>query len=135
MYGEDTDLSMRAWEAGYRPMITPEAEVVHTIGASSAGADRRIMIMRGKVTVATKHWPAPTARLLVGMFAAGVALRAGLDRVKRALRGGEPVDWAGTWARRSEWLGGYPPLPAAEAATLAELADRWRPNSRSYTAT
>lgn len=135
MYGEDTDLSLRAWEAGYRPLITPAAEVVHTIGASSARVNRRVMIMRGKVTVATKHWPAPTARLLVGLFAAGVALRAGLDRAKRALRGGEPADWGGAWARRSEWLGGYPPVTPAELATAAELADRFRPKSRSYTPT
>ncbi|MPY95918.1 MAG: glycosyltransferase [Acidimicrobiia bacterium] len=135
VYGEDTDLSLRAWEAGYRPMITPEAEVVHTIGASSARANRRVMIMRGKVSVATKHWSAGRARLMVGMLAAGVALRAGLDAAKRAARrGGGPSDWAGAWQRRSEWLGGYPAV-GAEVATAAELADRLSPNSRSYTPT
>lgn len=135
MYGEDTDLSLRAWAAGYRPMITPEAEVVHTIGASSAPTNRRVMIMRGKVTLAEKHWPGVRGRLMVGMLATGVALRAGLDVATRAVRRrGEPSDWAGTWARRAEWLGGYPPV-GAEAATAAELAARVVPNRRSYTPT
>lgn len=133
MYSEDTDLSMRAWKAGYRPAITPDAEVVHTIGASSSvKATRRVMIMRGKVTVARKHWAGPLGSLMVGMLAAGVALRAGLDAVKRRVRHcGEPLEWAGTWARRVEWLGGYPPFdaqaPTAPTVTAGPTAPT-RPN-------
>jgi GT2 family glycosyltransferase len=135
MYGEDTDLSLRAWAAGYHPMITPEAEVVHTIGASSARTNRRVMIMKGKTTVVVKHWSGLEGRLMVALLAAGVGLRAGLDVAARAVRrGGAESEWAGTWRRRSEWLAGYPPV-AADVATSAELAERWAPNSRSYTPT
>ena len=135
MYGEDTDLSLRARAAGYHPMITPEAEVVHTIGASSARTNRRVMIMRGKATVAVKHWPGLQGRLMVSLLAAGVGLRAGLDAAARAVRrGGDESEWAGTWKRRSEWLAGYPPVEA-DLATSAELAERFAPNSRSYTPT
>jgi hypothetical protein len=115
MYGEDTDLSIRAWKAGYRPVITPDAEVIHTIGASSSvPATRRVMIMRGKVTVFRKHWGAVGARTGVGLLATGVALRAGLGRLKRVVTGSVSADqegWIGAWAQRSEWLEGYPERP------------------------
>jgi N-acetylglucosaminyl-diphospho-decaprenol L-rhamnosyltransferase len=128
MYSEDTDLSIRAWKAGYRPAITPEAEVIHTIGASSSvKATRQVMIMRGKVTMARKHWAGGLGILMVGMLAAGVGLRAGLDaarrRVRRVRHRGEPSEWAGAWAQRAEWLGGYPPTVAAVPST-AELVNR-----------
>jgi hypothetical protein len=115
MYGEDTDLSIRAWKAGYRPVITPDAEVIHTIGASSSvPATRRVMIMRGKVTVFRKHWGAVGARTGVGLLATGVALRAGLGRLKRVVTGSVSADqegWIGAWAQRSLWLEGYPERP------------------------
>jgi GT2 family glycosyltransferase len=113
MYGEDTDLSLRAREAGYRPMITPDAEVVHTIGASSAPTHRRVMIMRGKVTIFQLHWGRGGAALGKALLLAGVALRAGLGHAKQALgrtRSDEQEAWVGTWQRRREWLGGYPAL-------------------------
>jgi GT2 family glycosyltransferase len=115
MYGEDTDLSLRAHEAGYRPMITPAAEVVHTIGASSAPTNRRVMIMRGKVTVFRLHWGRAGAALGRALLLGGVALRAGLGLGKQALgreRTTEQESWLGTWQRRREWLDGYPPLEA-----------------------
>jgi N-acetylglucosaminyl-diphospho-decaprenol L-rhamnosyltransferase len=113
MYGEDTDLSMRAHQAGYRPAITPAAEVVHTLGGSSAvPANRRVMISRGKVTLFRKHWGPLKGNLAVGLLAMGVGLRAALVRVTGRLpgRAGEDREgWAGAWRRRAEWLGGYPP--------------------------
>jgi GT2 family glycosyltransferase len=120
MYGEDTDLSMRARAAGYRPAITPAAEVVHTIGASSAvPANRRVMISRGKATLFRKHWGPVKGRLGVGLLAAGVGLRAGLGLAAARVRGGLSPDqegWVGAWRRRREWLGGYPSLESGSAA-------------------
>jgi N-acetylglucosaminyl-diphospho-decaprenol L-rhamnosyltransferase len=122
MYGEDTDLSLRAREAGYRPVITPDAEVVHTIGASSSvPTNRRVMIMRGKVTVFGLHWGTAGARLGTAFLLTGVALRATLARAKQALGRSRttPQDtWVGTWQRRREWLGGYPPFEAAPASAV-----------------
>lgn len=116
MYGEDTDLSLRAWEAGYRPAITPAAEIVHTVGASSSvPTNRRVMIMRGKVTVFEKHWSPAGARLGIGLLEAGVGLRAALGLVAKRVRGRISPDqesWIGSWNRRREWLGGYPPYDA-----------------------
>lgn len=61
---------------------------------------------------------------MVGMLAAGVGLRTGLDAAQRRVRHrGEPSEWAGAWAQRAEWLGGYPPT-AAEVPSTAELVNR-----------
>lgn len=117
MYGEDTDLSMRARKAGFHPMITPDAEVVHTVGASSSVAsNRRVMIMCGKATVFRLHWSPRRARAGVAMLVAGVGLRAGLSTAKRLA--GKPLSpeqqsWLGAWQRRAEWSGGYPPYENA----------------------
>jgi GT2 family glycosyltransferase len=122
MSGEDTDLSLRAREAGYRPMITPDAEVVHTIGASSSvPTNRMVMIMRGKVTVFQLHWGPTGARVGRALLLAGVALRAVLGVAKQALGRSRTRDqdaWVGSWLRRREWLDGYPPYEVAPAAAM-----------------
>lgn len=77
MYGEDADLSLRAWASGFRPRITPDAEAVHAIGKSSSGkAHKNRLLMTGKATLARVHWPAWRARTGVGLLLAGVLLRA-----------------------------------------------------------
>ncbi|HET7721223.1 MAG TPA: glycosyltransferase family 2 protein, partial [Acidimicrobiales bacterium] len=122
MYGEDTDLSLRARKAGYRPMITPTAEIVHTIGASSSvPTNRRVMIMRGKVTVFHLHWGRVGAKVGAALLLAGVALRAALGVAKGALGRSRSIQqdaWVGTWQRRREWIDGYPPYDPTPAPAM-----------------
>src|SRR5204862_107439 len=57
MYGEDADLCLRARALGYRPMITPDAEIMHLVGASTAKrADKTVAVMRAKATLVRDHW-------------------------------------------------------------------------------
>ena len=49
MYGDEADLCRRAQALGVRPMITPEAEIVHYAGASETAWSR-------------KSWSGSTAR-------------------------------------------------------------------------
>jgi len=77
MYGEDTDLAVRARRLGYALRITPAATIVHVLGASSpTSADKMSMVMKSRATIMRKHWrarrrlartwaPAPTRRALV----------------------------------------------------------------------
>ena len=49
VYGEDVDFSRRARDAGYRPLFTPAAELVHAIGASSSsGSSRQASFWRAR---------------------------------------------------------------------------------------
>lgn len=107
MFGEDTDLSDRARAAGYRPMITPDAEVIHSIGEStSAPGARRVMVMRGKLTYLRRRWSAPAASYGQACLSSGVALRASLEALGMR-RGGQNRGWVETWRRRREWRAGW----------------------------
>ncbi|MFV2018055.1 glycosyltransferase family 2 protein [Micromonospora sp. LOL_023] len=116
LYSEDIDLSARARELGARPLLTPTAQVVHLVGASSSSDGQRIRLLRGKATYLRRHWSPLRARIAVGMLAAGVGLRAigktvlGRDRSRG-------VDWVGVWRARADWAAGYPPVDEERPTT------------------
>ena len=84
MYGEDADLAARARKRGYHPAITPEAVILHHVGASSLSVDKREMNLRCRVALARKHWSP-------GRAAAAVALlQAGTGRARARCRGHAP---------------------------------------------
>ena len=59
MYGEEADLCLRARRLGFRPMITPDAQIMHLVGAASASkVGTRILVTKARVTLIRDHWPA-----------------------------------------------------------------------------
>jgi N-acetylglucosaminyl-diphospho-decaprenol L-rhamnosyltransferase len=119
MYGEDADLAMRAWRAGYRPAITPDSVVTHEVGVSSASRpDKLVLLLRGKVTLFRKHWRSPKRELGIGLLLLGVAARAFAPRFLSGRNGGDPGAWREVWRARRLWLTGY---PAAEPAPLVAV--------------
>ncbi|GII53541.1 hypothetical protein Pth03_19300 [Planotetraspora thailandica] len=114
MYGEDADLCLRARKAGYRPMVTDRAVFVHPGGMSSSSLRKMILLFTGKATVVRRHFPFGTRALGSFLLRFGVWLRATLSRrvaSPDAGRQGRPTvkggDWAGLWAVRAEWSGGW----------------------------
>jgi GT2 family glycosyltransferase len=98
LYGEDVDLALRAKVAGYRPLLCPDATVIHAVGqASATQADKLVLLHRGKVTLIRKHWHRGSAAAGVAFLRAGVALRA-------LARSGS---WRELHRRGDEWVGGY----------------------------
>jgi GT2 family glycosyltransferase len=98
VYGEDVDLALRAHATGYRPLLCPDATVVHDVGrASATRADKLVLLHRGKVSLFRKHWHPVAAVLGVHLLRLGVALRA------RTARDG----WTELHRRRREWIGGH----------------------------
>ena len=84
MYGEDADLSLRARQAGFRPMITPDAVAVHAVGASSdRKAHKNRLLMTGKATLSRTLWSGARLRVALGLLAAGVLARATGEAVMR----------------------------------------------------
>jgi GT2 family glycosyltransferase len=109
VYGEDFDLSRRAADLGYRPMITPECRIVHSVGGSSPrkGA-RRVLVLRGRVAYINKHWGRLAARYGQGCLVAGAWLRGpAANRFRRWMRRAPDESWQEAWERRSEWIGGF----------------------------
>jgi N-acetylglucosaminyl-diphospho-decaprenol L-rhamnosyltransferase len=120
MYGEDADLSMRAWTAGYRPAITPDSVITHEVGVSSESRpDKLILLMRGKATLLRKHWSPLRRALGICLLLAGVAVRAFAPESLRGRDGGVPGAWREVWRRRGDWLDGY---PAADRPRLRAVA-------------
>lgn len=108
MYGEDVDLAHRAAKLGYRPIVTPDATIVHEVGASSSTAlDKSLLLMRGKATFLRRNWRGIPRTWGLTMLLAGVALRAVLCRAGFAAQ--RELGWPILWRRRREWIGGYPP--------------------------
>jgi N-acetylglucosaminyl-diphospho-decaprenol L-rhamnosyltransferase len=115
MYGEDSDLSLRARRDGYLVRISPAATIVHVVGASSAtSAAKMSMVMKSRATIMRKHWR-PLSRLFgLACLLCGVWLRAAGSRGLSLLgvRSARSF-WEGVWRTRSDWLRGYsPPTPA-----------------------
>jgi GT2 family glycosyltransferase len=105
VYGEDADLCLRAREqAGRTCAITPNAEMVHAVGASSATRpDKLELLLKGRIALARTHlsgWKGPAgAALIVG----GVWLRAMIERAGINLG----TSWLEVWRRRERWRQGY----------------------------
>ncbi len=116
LYGEDAEFSLRAARAGMRPVIVPEASIVHAVGASTGARGRKMtMVLAGKVTLLRSAWSPLRARIGVGMLVVGVRLRAGLETLTRR----RDRMWAHAWEHRDDWLPGY---PAARALIFGAAA-------------
>lgn len=106
MYGEDADLCLRARALGLRPSITPAATAVHAVGASSPHRlGKQRLLLRGKATLARKHWSGLRSRTALALLGAGIGIRA----VVEATRRGEDRTMRTLWAERRDWLAGWPP--------------------------
>ena len=104
MYSEDIDLSARARELGARPVLVPEAQLLHVGGAASSTVNKRIMVLRGKTTFVRLRWSPGRARLARLLLSAGVLLRATAG-----------PGWRDVWRQRATWLDGWPAPTGAPA--------------------
>lgn len=113
MYAEDADLALRAIRAGYRPAITPDAEITHAVGASATHPDRLILLLQGKATLLRKHWRSPRRQAGIAFLLLGAGSRALVARVL-ARRGSARLEaWRDVWRARKAWQRGYIDHPPA----------------------
>ncbi len=104
LYGEDADFAARARANGYRPVITPDAELIHEIGASSSDEGAKvILLLAGKITYIQANWHGLRAKAGVSLLRLGALLHATGSRLTG--RGGR---WRAAWAKREKWWNGYP---------------------------
>lgn len=107
MYGEDADLCLRARRRGYRPAITPDAQIMHLVGASTASrADKVVAVMRAKSQLVRDHWsPALVPLGLAQLWAWALARRIGAAVSRDP---GQRARLRTIWDRRRDWLAGFP---------------------------
>jgi hypothetical protein len=109
LYSEDVDLSVRARQLGARPLVFPDASVIHIGGASSSSEGQRIRILRGRMTYAYRHWRPGGAKLAAALLTAGVLLRCVASTALGTGRS-RGVGWRAVWRERRTWVAGYPPV-------------------------
>jgi N-acetylglucosaminyl-diphospho-decaprenol L-rhamnosyltransferase len=109
MYGEEADLCLRARALGYRPMITPDAQIMHLVGASSGKlAHKLVMVAQARSTLIRDHWPGWQVPFGLAMMWLWAALRMTAARgLALTGRAGAAEKWAHIWARRHIWMKGY----------------------------
>lgn len=108
MYGEEADLCLRARALGARPMVTPDAVIIHHGGASERVAeDRLVRLLDAKVRLIRRHWSRGSQRLGLCLIALWPLTRAAgctlLSIARPELKERARV-WRAVWSRRSTWL-------------------------------
>lgn len=106
MYGEDADLSLRARAMGFRPMITPDAQIMHLVGASTKRhADKVCAVMRAKATLVRDHWARPMVPVgLFLMWAWALARRIAAAFTRSPEQRARLIQ---IWRQRRDWLAGF----------------------------
>jgi len=113
MYGEEADLCLRAHKLGARPMITPDATIIHYGGASErVRADKLVRLMRAKIELVERHFQPWQRRAGVGLFRLWPLSRRFAYGISARLTGRRTLKetaeiWRSVWARREEWENGY----------------------------
>ena len=115
MYGEEADLCLRARALGFRPAVTPSAEIVHYGGASEPSRGGKLVkLFTAKVELVRRHFPYGQRRLGVFLMALWALSRyIGFNTLAHlspsAARRAEAAAWSELWQQRRIWLAGYPP--------------------------
>lgn len=113
MYGEEADLCLRARQRGARPMVTPEATIVHYGGASErTRTAKMVKLLAAKALLITRHWPASLAWLGRALLAAWplsrwIALAFAGAITGRTSHIDAAATWREVWAQRHAWRHGY----------------------------
>lgn len=113
MYGEEADLCLRAHAFSARPMVTPQATIIHYGGASeTARADKMVRLLAAKASLIDRHWQpglAPVGRWLLALWplSRAVALSALAFVAPSAEISRAQAAWRQIWNRRAEWRKGY----------------------------
>ena len=111
MYGEEADLCARARAAGARPLMTPDATIIHYGGKSAASHSSKIVYVMGARIGLVQSQSGPMggafgrlaciAHVGIRAFAYGL-----LGRLKPSRFGANAREWGQAWARRAEWRNG-----------------------------
>lgn len=109
MYGEEADLCLRAKSRGSRPVVTPEAVIVHYGGASErVRADKMVRLLKAKCQLIKDHWRAPTRGLGLVFLGTWPLSRWLAWSCLRPLAGQRAMEaarcWRQVWSSRAQWL-------------------------------
>ena len=112
MFGEEADLAARARAKGARPLMTPEATIIHYGGRSTKQFAKRIIyIFGGRIGLIKRHFrgiwrPYAIALTVFWVWWRALSYRLGAKLFPRfADQAGE---WQSAWENRHLWINGPP---------------------------
>jgi GT2 family glycosyltransferase len=112
MYGEEADLCARARAAGARPLITPDAAIIHYGGASAVKRANTISYIFGaRIGLVRRQLSGVGRAFAWAMSVLTVWWRATLYGLAARLAPGgrfatPASEWSETWRRRADWRDG-----------------------------
>ena len=110
MYGEEADLCLRAAKLGAKPMVTPEATIVHYGGASEkVRADKVVRLFVAKAQLIKRHWHALAIRPGLILLTLWPLVRVLILTLQSVVGNNEKVQdekhtWGSVWQQRQQWL-------------------------------
>ncbi len=108
MYGEDADLCLRAGAHGARPLISPDATIIHYGGASERGvrAGKMIRLFTAKAQLYRKFWGPVSGRFGLRTLDLWTLVRRGAFALLSLAGKGSPASrasWDEIWKGRDAW--------------------------------
>lgn len=108
MYGEDADLCLRAGRFGARPMITPDATIIHLGGASErARVAKMEKLLAAKALLIERHWSKPMVAVGHALLASWPLTRWLALSAASLGRSDAARTWHQIWSARGTWVRGY----------------------------
>ncbi len=126
MYGEEADLCLRAKRIGARPMVTPDATIVHLGGASEkTRVAKLVKLLAAKATLIDRHWNVTLRNagqyLLMGWPLSRWIAHESAARLLKSQGHREAAEtWRTIWANRDTWRFGYAKPDLTEAERRAQ---------------
>ncbi|MEL6519323.1 MAG: glycosyltransferase family 2 protein [Pseudomonadota bacterium] len=112
MYGEEADLCLRAKALGYQPMITPDAQIMHLVGAAaSTRGDKATRVAKARATLMRDHLPRSQVSLGIATMWLWAAIRhyglSAAAQISPSKFSARAEQWKAVWLARKDWLQGY----------------------------
>jgi N-acetylglucosaminyl-diphospho-decaprenol L-rhamnosyltransferase len=107
MYGEETDLCLRANQRGVRCLVCPGATLIHHGGASEAvRSDKLVKLFKARRQLFERHWHPLMVAFGVSMLKLWALTRTiawGVLALMSRTRADRYATWREVWGRRSEY--------------------------------
>ena len=101
VYGEDSDLCIRARALGMRPAITPDASIIHESGSTQKDDVRKIsQILAARAILIRKYFPRLAQPVALTLLACGPFV----GQISGTLF--PKTTWRGVWRLRKDWISG-----------------------------
>jgi hypothetical protein len=107
MYAEEADYCLRAKAAGYQPIVTPDAQIIHHGGVSHKRfSGKMVKLLKGKVELINRHitpWKRPAYKAMLYWYVLNKHVLHSILKPGSEQR----REWQAIFDQRSDWLRGY----------------------------